>query len=125
MSGIGSYLGNFDQCISIQNPASSSENYKGQYCLVKPILPLPEKIIVEEQSEHLLANQTERIFRLASRYNAEKYFKLNPITKFIEIIKSNRGRMTNFAICLPDACQSAKLEIALNKCNFNFNLKIY
>ncbi|KPM03514.1 hypothetical protein QR98_0019470 [Sarcoptes scabiei] len=36
--------------------------------------------------------------------------------KFVEIMRSFKGRLTNFAICLPDSCRAEQMEIAFNKC---------
>lgn len=115
MAGIGSYLGDFDQCLAIRNP--SSNRYEGQYCIIKPLLPLPERndpIMMDR--DNFSVEQNEKIIKFYSRYNIDRYLRKNPIMKFVEIMRSFKGRLTNFAICLPDSCRAEQMEIAFNKC---------
>lgn len=121
MNGVSSFLGSFDECISIENPSSLSESYTGQYCAVKPLLPLPATEVAYNYDQQQSSDQQiERLMRFYTAYNVQHYFQTNPVLKFVELMKSNKGRVTNFGICLPSTCNARQLEIALNKCEFHF-----
>ncbi|KAH9506647.1 hypothetical protein DERF_011370 [Dermatophagoides farinae] len=116
MNGVSSFLGSFDECISIENPSSLSESYTGQYCAVKPLLPLPATEVAYNYDQQQSSDQQiERLMRFYTAYNVQHYFQTNPVLKFVELMKSNKGRVTNFGICLPSTCNARQLEIALNK----------
>ncbi|OTF81923.1 hypothetical protein BLA29_004489, partial [Euroglyphus maynei] len=103
MSGVSSFLGSFDQCLSIESPSSLAESYTGQYCTVKPLLPLPttDRAYHYDQSHRSPDPQVERLMRFYAAYNVQHYFQRNPALKFVELMKSKKGRVTNFGLCLP------------------------
>ena len=114
MNGVSSFLGSFDECLSIESPSTLSESYTGQYCTVKPLLPLPATEMVNHYDRS--DPQVERLLRFYAAYNVQHYFQMNPALKFVELMKSKKGRVTNFGLCLPSTCDGRQLEIALNKC---------
>ncbi|KAH9423552.1 hypothetical protein DERP_003833 [Dermatophagoides pteronyssinus] len=113
MNGVSSFLGSFDECLSIESPSTLSESYTGQYCTVKPLLPLPATEMVNHYDRS--DPQVERLLRFYAAYNVQHYFQMNPALKFVELMKSKKGRVTNFGLCLPSTCDGRQLEIALNK----------
>lgn len=114
LSGVTSFLGDFDQCISVTSPESTSEPFHGQYCLLKPVLPLPTMKKYLGESDENLINETKIMDYLAT-YKLDNYVKTNPVLKFIERMRSINGRVLNIALCVPDLCSSKQLEISFNR----------
>lgn len=114
MSGVGSFLGDFDQCLSARSPETASEEFGGQYCLLRPILPLPSLRRYSGQADEELVGETKLMTYLAN-YQLDKYVQTNPVLKFIEHMKSINGRVLNLGVCLPDLCSPKQLEKSFNK----------
>ena len=113
LSGVTSFLGDFDQCLSVKSPETASEEFSGQYCLLRPILPLPD-VKHTGSSDESLIGETKLLNYLAS-YNLDRYVQTNPVLKFIEHMKTHKGRVMNLAICLPDLCSPKQLEKSFNR----------
>ena len=103
LSGVTSFLGDYDQCLSVKSPENANEEFNGQYCLLRPILPLPDVRKYTGATDENLIGETKLLNYLAS-YNLDRYVKTNPVLKFIEHMKTRNGRVMNLAICLPDLC---------------------
>lgn len=116
LSGVTSFLGDFDQCLSITSPESAPEEFNGQYCVLRPILPVPEIRRYLGQSDEELMQETKIISFLAN-YQVDQYVHTNPVLKFIEHIKSIKGRVLNFGLCVPDLCAPKQLEKSFNRSN--------
>lgn len=114
LSGVTSFLGDFDQCLSVKSPETATEEFNGQYCLLRPILPLPDVRKYTGDSDENLISETKLMNHL-SAYNLDRYVHTNPILKFIEHMKTHNGRVLNFAICLPDLCSPKQLEKSFNR----------
>lgn len=114
LSGVTSFLGDFDQCISLASPESAVDPFHGQYCLLRPILPLPAIKKYLGESDEDLIKETKILSYLAT-YNVDHYVKTNPVLKFIEHMRSLNGRTLNIAICIPDLCSPKQLEKSLNR----------
>lgn len=118
LSGVTSFLGDFDQCLSLKSSEESSEEFKGQYCLLRPILPLPSlpRQYYGPSDESLLV-ETKWLDYLVN-YNLHRYFSINPTLKVIEHLRLVGGRLFNVGICVPDTCPPDQLERSLNKRKF-------
>lgn len=114
LSGVTSFLGDFDQCLSVSSPDTASEEFKGQYCLLRPILPLPEIKRYSGAADEGLIRETKLLNYLAA-YQLDGYVETNPVLKFIEHMKTIDGRVLNFGLCIPNLCSPGQLEKSFNK----------
>lgn len=117
MSGVTSFLGDFEQCISVRSPETASEEFSGQYCLLRPLLPMPDVRRYTGDTDENLIGETKILNYLAA-YSLDGYVQTNPVLKFLEHLKTHNGRVFNLAICLPDLCSPKQLEKSFNKCKF-------
>lgn len=118
LSGVTSFLGDFDQCLSVKSPETANEEFTGQYCLLRPILPLPDIHKYSSDKDEHLIGETKMLNYLAS-YNLDNYVQTNPVLKFIEHMKTRNGRVMNLALCLPSLCSPASLEKSFNRSKFS------
>jgi len=106
--GVQSSFGEYDECLNIKSQNSEDNNnvFTGQYCLLKLILPYPEK---EDTSQ----NQT---IELGSRYaNEMNLQKLFTVKALIERLNLWNGTVFRFGICIPSVCSAHEIENMLNK----------
>ena len=116
LSGVTSFLGDFDQCLSVKSPETANEEFGGQYCLLRPILPLPDIRYTGDNDENLISET--KLLNYLTAYNLDRYVETNPVLKFLEYMKAHKGRVMNLAICLPDLCSPKQLEKSFNKCKY-------
>lgn len=114
LSGISSLFGDFEQCLAVKSPETATEDFAGQYCLLQPIIPLPD---VRHMSFKKHDNQIgeSKILHYLSALNLDRYARINAVYKYIEFMKLNQGRLLDIAICLPNTCSPKQVESSINK----------
>ena len=106
MEGVLSLYGNYDQCLAIQSPPSSSSSplIRGKYCLVKVYLPLLDPVFYHNRNHHKLSpSSTSKVYRnIISNgdQNLKQYPVLSLILKLINYQDSSQVQISkNFKHC--------------------------
>lgn len=102
-------LGEFDQCLAVQSDPKvtvSGKRINGQYCLIKPVLPIPEKIPVNRNA---VANSTVESVNV---FLNDEYLEM-----YLELYKdAMRKTPLRYGVCLPAQCKPEDVEKAINYC---------
>lgn len=99
-------LGEFDQCLEIKGAESDErEPIYGQYCLIRPVVPVPEDTTIrkDETIAHLDVPEVNRF--LNDRY----------LQTYLGLYKFYKGALLQFGLCLPHQCKPANVEAAINQ----------
>lgn len=100
-------LGEFDQCLEIQSDQTENPNIiYGQYCLLKPIVPLPENV---EHGEPIAQSRIPRV---------NKFLNDEYIDTYLGLYKFMKRTFLRIGLCLPHKCERQSLENAINRSNF-------
>src|SRR5699024_8453092 len=79
---------------------------RGQYCLIKPIIPVPDKF-KRKEGEVMANSSIEQVNKLLNDEYIETY---------IELFKLLKNTILRFGVCIPDKCNPVDVENAINKC---------
>jgi len=111
--GVLADFGEYDECLDIKSPVNRKNPLlKGQYCLMKVILPFPTKDSV---------NQSENVDRQLD-FNAKLADGLDlkqiTIKGVIEALNIVQGAIYRLGICIPSNCKPHEVERMLNRSKF-------
>src|SRR6218665_147049 len=103
-------FGEFEQCIAIQSKNDdemiAGKPIRGQYCMVKPVIPLPDSIV---RGESIVKPEVEIMNRVLSDQYIETYLGL---------FRYMKNTILKLGLCLPSNCKPQEIENALNKCTY-------
>lgn len=102
-------LGQFDQCIesSSELPEENVNNepIRGQYCLIKPVIPLPTEYRYVHGEPVAQSNIAS-----VNRFLNDEY-----IETYLGLYKFLKNTILRVGVCLPDKCDPVDVENAMNK----------
>ncbi len=108
-------LAEFDQCLAVTSADRADQingqSISGQYCLIKPVLPLPESMYTSaENGTVAIANSS---LQKVNTFFAENEDQLE---LYLELFKAMKKTILRFGVCLPVQCKAADVERAINYC---------
>ena len=116
--GVLSDFGEYDECLSVVSPETTDKQppIKGRYCLMKLILPYPQKEDMESDE-----SLNEEI-KLDPKYRAEE-IDLQKLTlkTIVETLNIVSGTIYRMGVCMPSTCTPTEFEDIINKCEFSSN----
>ncbi|KAH9491201.1 hypothetical protein DERF_015932 [Dermatophagoides farinae] len=97
-------LGEFDQCLEIESDPTENPNIiYGQYCLLKPVVPLPENF---NQDEPIAETRMPRV---------RKFLNDEYIDTYMGLYKFMQRTFLRVGLCLPHKCERQSVENAINR----------
>ncbi len=109
--GIQSNFGEFSECLSIESPTTEDKTtIKGQYCLMKAIMPFPSIASYTEEDSKV---DKGLYSGLLDHY---KLHKLSTVRAFIEALNLSNGTIFRMGVCIPSVCSAQEFENLMNKC---------
>ena len=113
--GVLSDFGEYDECLSVISPDTNDKQpkIKGQYCLMKLILPYPQKDDIKSNE-----NLNEEI-KLDPKFKAQQ-IDLQKLTlkTLVETLNIVSGTIYRMGVCMPNTCTPQDFEDIVNKCKF-------
>lgn len=107
-------LGEFDQCLETINESPdenvNNEPIRGQYCLIKPIIPVPAEFRYKQGEPVVQSN-----IATVNRFLNDEY-----IETYLGLYKFLKNTILRIGICLPDKCDPIEVENAANKSKLTF-----
>ncbi|XP_054161210.1 nose resistant to fluoxetine protein 6-like [Oppia nitens] len=109
--GKHSSFGEYDECLAIESPEDRGLVVKGQYCLVKVVLPYPEvgSYTPGDGYDPLFDDQGIAPFKYFNGANS------TTIVKMIENLNLYRGSTYRLGLCTPHYCKRNEIEEFINK----------
>lgn len=97
-------LGEFDQCLEIESDPDEDRNpIYGQYCLLKPVVPLPKMI---KQGEPIATARMPQV---------HKFLNDEYIDTYLGLYKFIKRSFLRVGLCIPHKCDRENLEEAINQ----------
>ena len=130
---IGSNFGEYDECISIESTIEPEKpTIRGQYCFVKPSLPLPKSNsyrsgepidnYLEEMIKKLINSSEKLKSRIPKEYDINNYTlteeSIEKVLSIGDIIANMSFPGYPIGICIPTTCKPQDIENAINKCKY-------
>ena len=112
--GKHSSFGEFDECLDLESPDEKGLIVKGQYCLVKVLLPYPKLSGFAKDEPYLESFDNPKM----TTFTGERYFNgmnATTITKFVENMNLYLGASYRLGLCTPSHCKRSEIEEFLNK----------
>lgn len=113
--GVLSDFGEYEECLDVRSPspirADKQPVIRGQYCVMKVVLPYPRN------DGSLDANQkslNEEI-KLNPKYKADIDLQNLTLRTIIETLNIVNGAIYRMGICMPDTCSAHDFEDIVNK----------
>ncbi|CAG2111202.1 unnamed protein product [Medioppia subpectinata] len=109
--GKHSSFGEYDECLDLESPEDKGLVVKGQYCLVKVILPYPSVNSYKRGDPYDPTFDEEGItpFKYLNGGN------FTTITKMIENLNTYKGSSYRLGFCTPHLCKKHEIEEFINK----------
>jgi len=109
--GVFADFGEYDECLHIKSPVYDKKSpiIRGQYCLMKVILPFPLRESVEE------TDSLDRGLNVSSKYGNNPLLRKLTIRSIIEALNIINGRIYRMGICIPSHCRADQIENMINK----------
>ena len=110
--GVLSDFGEYDECLSVKSPETEHKDtvISGRYCLMKIILPYPNK---EDMMNDQILNEEIKI---------DPKFKANEIDlqrltlkTIVETLNIVSGTIYRMGVCMPSTCAPEEIEDIVNK----------
>ena len=99
-------FGEFDQCLDIESEKNERNEFiYGQYCLLKPIIPVPSEIKFKK-GEKFVQTKIASVNRVLN----DDY-----IRTYLELYHYIKRTILRLGICLPNKCSAKSVENAINK----------
>lgn len=109
--GKHSSFGEYDECLDIESPDNKGLIVKGQYCMVKIILPYPS-INSYKKGDPYDRTFDDTGIRYLKQFNGQN---LTTLTKLIEGLNYFNGTAYRVGLCVPHYCKAHEVELFLNK----------
>jgi hypothetical protein len=112
LEGILSSFGEYEECLNIKSPPDGDKNsiFKGQYCLMKIILPYPAK---DSYGDNEPVNQEYGIgLQYAQEWNLQH---MNTVKDKIQRLNIIEGIVYRLGLCIPSVCSAQEFETAINR----------
>lgn len=105
LEGVFSSFGEYDECLDIESPPGVTPPIRGQYCMVKPIIPLPP--LGSSKPGEIRENFTVSWLQL---FNNNQYQDF-----IIEAFQFYNFTIVQLGLCIPSNCRPHDIENAINK----------
>lgn len=112
--GKHSSFGEYDECLDLESPDDKGLIVKGQYCLVKVVLPYPTMDSFDADQPYHPSFDDPKM----TTFTGEKYFNgmnATTITKFVENLNLYQGASYRLGLCTPHHCKRREIEEFFNK----------
>jgi len=104
--GCVSDFGEYEQCLDIESPMYYKTSIRGQYCLMKVIIPYENKVY--EESEMKLDFSIENLTLNNLSQDSISFL-------FNRVLRATEGATFHIGICVPSTCSPEELENVANQ----------
>ena len=116
MAGRMASFGEWDECMELDSPQSSSTGLivKGQYCVMEVKAPFP---IDSDTDLSQLVNENHPVYKFIDNYlRAYKLHNLNSPAKLLEALQISNGTLFRTGLCIPHLCKAHEVERVITNC---------
>lgn len=109
LDGVTTSFGEYDECLSIESPEYDNDKSKfyGQYCLMKPVLPLPSLDPNAKMNTYFTSKNNNE--------SNDNNWETEILPKLILFNNITNKDLFRIGICFPSWCKPNDMQTAINK----------